>query len=261
MIVEEKGQKILVIPDTQVRPGVDITHIAHAGKLLVDEMPDVVVCMGDWFDMASLSSYDKGTLSAEGRRLEQDIKAGRQALEVFFKPLKALQKEQRERKKKAYQPRLVWLMGNHEERLLRIPANTPELEGTIGYELLGLDDWGWEVYDFLTPAEINGITFVHYTPNPFSGKPYGGTALNILKNVGKSFVQGHKQTLDIAIRPVYGNQMQLGIVAGAFYSHDESYKGVLGNNHWRGLLLLNNVKNGFGDPTFLSIEALKDKYE
>lgn len=255
------GIKVLIIPDAQVKPGVDLTHIHHAGKMIVDEQPDVIVNIGDWFDLPSLSSYDKGTLAAEGRRLHQDIKAGQEAMDVLFKPLKAFQADQKARKKKAYQPRLIFCAGNHCERLNRIPTNAPELEGVVGYELLGLEKWGWEVYDFLSPVEVGGITFIHYTPNPFTGKPYGGTALNILKNVGKSFVMGHKQTLDIAIRPVYGNQMQLGIVAGAFYSHMEAYKGEVNNNHWRGLVLLNNVKDGFGDPTFLSIETLAQRYK
>lgn len=255
------GIKVLIIPDAQVKPGVDLTHIHHAGKMIVDEQPDVIVNIGDWFDLPSLSSYDKGTLAAEGRRLHQDIKAGQEAMDVLFKPLKAFQADQKARKKKAYQPRMIFCCGNHEQRVERIPANAPELEGVVGYELLGLEKWGWEVYDFLSPVEVGGITFIHYTPNPFTGKPYGGTALNILKNVGKSFVMGHKQTLDIAIRPVYGNQMQLGIVSGAFYSHMEAYKGEVNNNHWRGLVLLNNVKDGFGDPTFLSIETLAQRYK
>lgn len=255
------GLKIVVIPDAQVKPGADTTHIKHAGKLIVDEMPDVVVCLGDWFDLESLSIYDKGTMAAEGRRLNEDITVGRRAMEELFKPLRALQAQQKASKKKAYSPRLVFIIGNHEQRIQRIPMNAPELEGTVGYELLGLEDFGWEVHDFLSPVEIGGINFIHYTPNPFSGKPYGGTALNILKNVGKSFVMGHKQTLDIAIRPVYNEEMQIGIIAGAFYSHDEHYKGVTGNNHWRGMLILNNVKDGFGDPSFLSLESLSAKYK
>jgi hypothetical protein len=260
MPTEKKGQKILVIPDAQVKKGVDTSHILAAGKMLVDEMPDVVIILGDWWDMPSLSVYDKGTLAAEGRRVKEDIQAGKEAMDLFFKPLKKLQQEQRAQKKKAYNPRKIFITGNHDERLDRIPKATPELEGVFGMELLELDSWGFEVYDYLVPAEVGGITFIHYTPNPFTGKPYGGTAMNILKNVGKSFVQGHKQSLDVAIRPVYGNQMQLGIVCGAFYSHWEEYKG-LNNNHWRGLLLLNNVKDGFGDPTLLSIETLKEKYK
>ncbi len=256
-----KSQTILVIPDTQVKQGTDTSHILAAGKLLADQKPDVVLFLGDWWDMPSLSSYDKGTIASEGRRVKADIQAGQEAMDLFFKPLKKLQQEQRAQKKKVYNPRKVFCMGNHDERLDRIPKTSPELEGVFGTHLLGLDKWGMEVYSYLTPVEVAGITFIHYTPNPFSGKPYGGNAMNILKNVGKSFVQGHKQVLDIAIRPVYGNQMQLGIVCGAFYTHDESYKGATGNNHWRGLLVLNNAKDGFADPHFISIEQLKELYK
>jgi hypothetical protein len=33
------------------------------------------------------------------------------------------------------------------------------------------------------------------------------------------------------------------------------------NNHWRGLLVLNNAKDGFADPQFISIEQLKERYK
>lgn len=60
-----------------------------------------------------------------------------------------------------------------------------------------------------------------------SGKPYGGSAMNILKTVGRSFVVGHKQCLDIAIRPTIDGKQQIGIVNGACYDHFEHYKGFL----------------------------------
>ena len=63
-----------------------------------------------------------------------------------------------------------------------------------------------------------------------SGKPYGGSAMNILKTVGRSFVVGHKQCLDVAIRPTIDGKQQLGIVNGACYDHVVSYKGFVGNN-------------------------------
>lgn len=254
-------QRILVIPDAQVKEGVDTDHLAWAGQYLVDKRPDTVVCLGDFFDFPSLSFYDKGTLAFEGRRLIKDIETGKAAMELMLKPLKELQAKQRAAKKKVYEPRMVFTMGNHCERLLRVPKNSPEFDGFIGYDLLGLESHGWEVYDFLVPVEIEGIYFVHFLANPFTGKPYGGTAMNLLKNVGKSFVQGHKQTLDVSVRPTIDGKMQLGIVAGAFYQHQEEYKGPgLGNNHWRGMIMLNNVKDGYGDPCFISIDYLKKKY-
>ena len=147
-------------------------------------------------------------------------------------------------------------MGNHENRLDRYVDDNPELIGTLGTEMLPFEKYGWEVYDFLKPVEINGIFFVHYLANPMNGKPYGGNAMNILKTVGKSFVVGHKQCLDIAIRPTIDGKQQIGIINGACYMFDERYKGYQGNNHFRGLTVLNDVCDGFGGPMFVSLASI-----
>lgn len=252
--------KILVIPDVQIKPGVDISFVEHIGKYLVDKRPDVVVCLGDFFDFPSLSSYDKGKASFEGRRLKEDIDAGKDAMEKMLAPLRALQQKQKEFKKKLYTPRMVFVLGNHEQRLQRLSNDMPELQGFVGYETLELDKHGWEVYDFLKPVEIEGIFFCHYMQNHFTGKPLAGTAANQLKTVGRSFVVGHKQVLDVAMLPTIDGTMRIGIVAGAAYPHNEQYKGYQGNNHWRGILLLHDTKNGYGDPCFVSLDFLNKKY-
>jgi hypothetical protein len=82
----------------------------------------------------------------------------------------------------------------------------------------------------------------------------------VLKNVGRSFVVGHKQCLDIAIKPSIDGKMQIGIVNGAFYPHDEEYKGPQGNNHFRGITVLHDVKQGFGNPMMVSLDYLVKKY-
>ena len=61
---------------------------------------------------------------------------------------------------------------------------------------------------------------MHYLANPMTGKPYSGTAANILKTVGKSFVVGHRQVVDCAIRPTIDSKLQLGIVNGACLTPD-----------------------------------------
>ena len=93
-----------------------------------------------------------------------------------------------------------------------------------------------------------------------NGRPYSGTASSILKTVGKSFVVGHKQVLDIAIRPTIDGKQQIGIVNGACYPFDEGYKGYQGNNHFRGVTLLTEVQDGFGLPSFISLDSLKERY-
>jgi len=43
--------------------------------------------------------------------------------------------------------------------------------------------------------------------------------------------------------------------------HDENYKGAQGNNHWRGLLLLKNAKDGDYDLQEFKMAGLKDRYD
>ena len=49
--------KILLIPDTQVKENVDLTHLTALGNFIVHKKPDIIVHIGDHYDMPSLSSY------------------------------------------------------------------------------------------------------------------------------------------------------------------------------------------------------------
>ena len=247
----KKKPTILIIADTQAKSEEDLEYLLWIGKYIADKKPDIIVHIGDHFDMPSLSRYDKGTSKIEGKRLYKDIEAGVEGFKLLNLELE---------KHKDYHPRKVFCLGNHEERLDRYVNEHPELQGTLGTDKLPFAKYGWEVHPFLKPVEIEGIFFVHYLANPMSGKPYGGSAMNILKTVGRSFVVGHKQCLDIAIRPTIDGKQQLGIVNGACYDHFESYKGFTGNNHFRGLTVLHECSDGFAVPMFVSLDYMKEKY-
>lgn len=243
--------KVLVIADTQCKSEENLEYMLWIGHYIADKKPDIIVHIGDHYDFPSLSSYDKGKASAEGRRLVKDIEAGNKGFEFLNLAIDKIE---------GYKPRKVFCLGNHEHRLERYIDDNPELIGTLGVDKLPFNKYGWEVHPFLKPVEINGIFFVHYLANPFSGKPYGGNAMNILKTVGRSFIVGHKQCLDIAIRPTIDGKQQIGIVNGACYPHNESYKGFQGNNHFRGLTVLHEVHDGFCLPMFVSLDYMKEKY-
>jgi hypothetical protein len=254
----EKIQKHLFIPDVQAKDGVPLDHLSHIGQYIVEKKPDVIVCIGDFADMPSLSSYDKGTKSFEGRRYKKDIAAARRAMDMLLTPIKEYNAHQKVLKQKQYRPRMVMTLGNHEQRIERAVNNSAELDGVIGYHDLPYEEW--EVYDYLKPVIIEGVCYTHYMANPMNGKPYGGQVATILKNVGHSFVVGHKQTLDVATRFTIDGKQQWGIVAGACYQHDEDYKGYQGNDHWRGIIMLHRVIQGSFDPCFISLDYLRDKY-
>lgn len=252
--------KHLVIADTQCKPGEDLSYCSAIGEYIAAKRPDVIIHIGDHFDMESLSSYDKGKKSFEGRRLTADLEAGHEGMQRIMEPIWRLQANQRKKKKKAYNPRMIFCGGNHEARVDRFANDNPEFHGFVGTAQLGLEQYGWEVYPFLKPAVVDGINYVHFLANPFTGKPYGGNALMQLKTVGCSYVVGHKQLLDVAIRPTLDGKMQIGIINGACYPFEEDYKGHQGNNHFRGLTVLHEVKDGFGCPMFVSLDYIMEKY-
>ena len=203
------------------------------GKYICEIKPDYVVHIGDHFDMPSLSSYDKGTGYAEGRRVVEDIKVGKEALDMMWEPIQKMNRTALKNKKATYNPHKIFTIGNHEQRIERYVNSNPELIGQFGYADLGLEERGWEVFDYLEVTNIEGILFSHYFANPMTGRPYSGRCSSLLPTIGKSFVMGHRQELDYTCRELVSGDRQFGVVAGAFYQHDEGYKGYQGNKHWR----------------------------
>lgn len=250
--------KILIIPDTQVKPGVPLDHLGWLGKYILDIKPDVIVHIGDHYDLPSLSSYDRGTAAIEGKRLKADLDAGDLGIQMITDKIHKYNYFQSKCKKKTYNPRQIFLKGNHEDRLDRYINHHPELIGVLPNIRDRLR--GWEVYNYLEVMEVNGILFSHYFANPMSGKPYTGKANSLLQRIGKSFVMGHRQELDFTCRELVDGTKQIGIIAGAFYQHDEGYKGYQGNKHWRGVVVLHEVKDGWGDPMMVSMDYLRRKY-
>jgi len=257
--------KIVVIPDTQVKPNTPTNHILAAGKYIVRHRPDVVVVIGDWWDMESLSRFSTKK-KVEGQRVQEDLKAGEDAMDLFLCPLKSLQLKQKIQKKRVYKPRLVFCVGNHDPQV-RIPRyidDNPVMEGMFSGDWTNeyLERCGFEVHQFLEIVEIEGIRFSHYFQNSHSAtkSPLGGQIDTMIKNAGFSFVQGHTQGMKMGKHYLGDGTKRLGIVAGSFYQHEEDYMGAQGNNHWRGIIQLNEVADGSADICELSLNYLLEKY-
>jgi hypothetical protein len=247
--------KIAVIPDTQVKPGVRTDHLEWAGKYIAEKRPDVVVHLGDHWDMPSLSSYDKGKASAEGRRVMKDIEAGNDALDILTLEIC--------RSDSTHRPRMVMLRGNHEERLNRYINDNAELEGAFD-GAFNDTRLGWEVVPFLQPIEIGGVAFCHYFPRSSDGnvaqtKRGAPSARAQLLREMQSCVSGHRQGLDLAVH-TNGKRLIRSIIAGSFYQHSEGYLSPQGNHHWRGILMLNEVRQGNFCLLEVSLDYLKRRY-
>ena len=253
----------VVIPDTQAKPGAPTDHLKWIGQYIVDQFHDQpikIIHLGDHADMPSLSSYDKGKKSMEGRRYLQDIEAANEAWQILNKPLNDFNLNRRKTRHAKWQPERHILLGNHEDRINRAVESDAQLEGVISTDDLIYADTGWKVHPFLSPVFLDGVGYSHYWYNPMNGRPLGGTAEGRLKTLGHSFTMGHQQTYLTAIRYV-NDQQQRGLIAGACYLHDEDYKGPQGNHHWRGILIKHQVNNGAYDLMEVSLDYLCRRYE
>ena len=79
-----------VVPDCQVRPGDATDHLDWIAQDIVRRRPDVIVCIGDFWDLPSLSRYSPaGGLEKEGARVKDDLEAGEAAMHRLTAPIHA----------------------------------------------------------------------------------------------------------------------------------------------------------------------------
>lgn len=247
----------MIVPDTQVKPGADVSHLHWAGKYAAEKKPDVIIHLGDHWDMPSLSSYDVGTKSFEGRRYRLDVDAGNYAMQVFLEPI--LQERNRlvEGHRQRWNPRLVFLLGNHEHRIERAVNKDPKLDGLLTYDDLDLQHW--EVLPFLQPVLVDGVAYCHYFTSGVMGRPVPNAKL-MLQKKHMSCVMGHVQDRDIAFSRRADGTRMTGLFAGIYYQHDEEYLNPQTNGSWRGIWMLHEVSDGSFDEMPVSMMYLKKKY-
>lgn len=246
-----------IIPDVQAKYGEDFTFLTHIGKYLVEKKPDVVVQLGDFSDMESLSSYDQGKKSFEGKRYTKDIEASKEAMECLLQPIREFNIKAKKNKEKLYKPRLVLTLGNHEQRINRAVENDPKLEGLLKIEDLPYQDW--EVIPFLVPIIIDGVCYSHYFPTGVMGRA-ATTASAMVSKLHMSCIAGHQQGKQVAYGKRPDGSTITCIIAGSCYEHNEFYMDYQTNKHWRGILILNEVQDGCFDELFVSLKYLRNKY-
>lgn len=246
------GRMHIVILDTQVKPGVCTDHMEWIGNYIVEKKPDVVMHIGDHWDMPSLSSYDKGKLVMEGRRYVDDIDAGKKAMERLLKPLEDYNRTATEK----YQPELHFCIGNHEMRIARAVDDNPHLKDKLDIADTGVWNYGWKVHPFLEIVNIDGILYSHYFTSGVMGRPVSSAAA-LLRERQASATMGHVQKWDMAVHPKTGNIAMFG---GTTYLHDEAYLGPQGNSCKRQIIVKREVENGKYDPGFASLRYLEKAY-
>ena len=249
----------LIIPDAQIKPGADLTPIDWAARAIVDLKPDRIIVLGDWWDLPSLSTHDApGSKEAEGRRVLTDIEIGNDAFNRLVLPMEQEWARLARRKQRKWEPDCHFLFGNHEDRLTRAIFRDPKWEGVISLDSLKTP-W-FTRHNYLKIVELDGVSYCHYFPNPFSGRPIGGAIGARLNNIGKSFVQGHQQGFMYASKQ-YPDHTKHGLVCGRFYMHHEHYRpNDVQSAEWNGIVMLDRVRNGDYDIQPLRMDVLRDRY-
>ncbi len=242
--------KIFVIPDVQAKPGINFNYLERVGMYIQEKQPDHVVMIGDFADMASLSSYDKGKKSFEGRRYIKDVGASKKAMDILMDSMLG----------RGLSAKLHLTLGNHENRINRAVENQPELAGLISVKDLDYETYGWSVYPFLDTVTIGGVVFSHYFTSGPMGRPVS-SAQRLITTKHQSCVAGHMQGRQVAYGFRADGKQLTSIIAGSCYEHNEDYMGPQGNRHWRGIVCLHEVNNGSFDEMFVSLNYLKQRYK
>ena len=250
----------LIISDVQVRPGRDYRFLEAIGNYIIETRPDVVVNIGDFADMESLCTYDKGTKSFEGRRYTNDVEAAQEAMYTMLEPLYKYKNRLRRNKHKMYSPRMVLTYGNHEFRSCKAVESDPKLEGLISLDDLGYEDAGWETVPFLKPIDIDGICYSHYFCSGSMGRPFS-TAARMVGALHTSCIMGHTQNADICItqKTATGRPI-LGLFTGLSTVYPEDYLNPQTNESLRQIWVLEDIENGFAVPRAIPLNYLINNY-
>lgn len=258
-------KKILVIPDSHTEPGQDLSRFDWAAKLIVHQRPDLIVELGDFMSVDSLSSWNRNKrLTLEQMRFEHEVDSAIEAIKRLFAPLQKLQQLQRRQHMAIYRPITVHCGGNHEDRVPRYAETHPEMALTLDRRMERV----FAPHTFVIPYkefyEYNGIMFTH-APCNAAGSPVAGkyALARATDLVQKSTVFGHlhrREHLNFARHGMDQQDVIQIFSAGAFFKQVDSYVAGATNHYCRCLQLLHVTGYGRFDPEEWSLTRLEQVY-
>lgn len=250
----------LILPDQHAHPDFNNERADWAGKLIADIKPDVVVNMGDAADLSSLSAYDKGKASFQGKNYQADIESHLDFQERLWSPI---------RKLKCKLPRRVVLEGNHENRIKRAIDLDPQLGGDkygLSFKDLDFDKHYQNVVEYKgqTPGiiTIDGVSYGHYFISGVMGRPIAGVhhAASLIAKNYCSCTAAHSHLVDWSVKSNSQGKYIMGLVAGVYQDYDAEWAGHVNDLWWSGVVIKRNVEDGVYSPEFISMESLKKAY-
>ena len=244
-------KRVLIIGDSHTAPEQDLRRFKALGNYIKSVQPDVIVDIGDFLTLDSLSAWDKDKRKKmEGRRYAKEIEAGNRALDYIQNVPKNTK-------------RRIKIKGNHEERLDRYLDHDPTFAGQVSLEKdLDLKARGFEVVEYKDCIDIDGVSFTH-VPISGTGKPIGepNVTRKALALYNNSVVFGHCHTLShSAEHRTNAPHLNQALSAGCFFEHVDDYAKGSKTDYWRGVVLLNIYHKNRFDFQTTSMSNLLKKY-
>ena len=240
----------LVIGDPHCTPKANNERFLWAGKLAADYKVTHVICMGDFCSMDSLSTYDRGKKSFEGRRYQKDMEHTHNALALFNKGLGK------------HKPLKIMILGNHEDRIDRFVDENPELDGSVSIKDLHYKKYGWREIPYKAIKVIDGVHYSHHLPSGIMGSAISGEniARSILTKHKVSATVGHSHLLDYAVSTLPNGKKLHALSAGCYLNHIEHFARDTQHMWWSGLILKKEVKDGNYNMELIDIKTIRREY-
>lgn len=257
--------QVLVIGDAHVEVNQNLDRFWYLGKYIADVKPDVIIQIGDFLSLDSLSSYDRNRRKTmEGQRFWKEIAAGNEALDLLEHGIEALNKQSKKAHRQRYTPTKHFIKGNHEDRLDRYLDEYPIWDGEeVSLEhTLGLKERGWEVTDYKHHLVIDDVAFTHI-PIANNGRPVSGKYVceKSLDLYNYSVVFGHTHRLSLANKHRHGGKhLQQALNCGCFFDNIPEYMKGTTTDYWRGVVMLNIYQPMRFDIDTVSLGRLRREY-
>lgn len=180
MGLEEKVIKTaIIIPDAHLKETAGKDYMAI--KPFIKEIsPDRIILLGDFMDVNSLSAWDYDKKRPmEGRRYKKEINCANRELDF-------LQKNSKD---------IVYLEGNHEDRVNRYLDKNPEMEGMIEIQdQLRLKERGIK---WVKMNDLYKLGRMYFTHGMFTNKY---SAQKHLQTLGCNICYGHQHSTQTAMQ-------------------------------------------------------------
>ena len=222
-------KRVLVLGDSHLGPEQDLRRFKALGNYIKSVEPDIIVEIGDFLTLDSLSGWDKDKRKKmEGRRYEKEIVAGNRALDF----IQGVPKNTKRR---------IKVKGNHENRLDRYLDHDPTFAGQVSIEKdLKLKERGFEVVEYKDHIDVSGISFTHVPINGLGraiGEP--NVTKKALALYNNSVVFGHCHVLShTAEHRTNAPHLNQALCVGGFFEHVDEYAVGSKTDYWRGIVLL-----------------------